>query len=116
MRHRLLPVISLLAAQQLLAPVNTAALADEAEISRGSKIVQQNCARCHATGRSDASRDPKAPPLRSLAKKYPLHFLAEALAEGITTGHNDMPEFVFDPEQIDSILAYLGSISEAAKQ
>ena len=37
--------------------------------------------------------------------------LAEALAEGISTGHPDMPEFVAAPEQVDAIIAYIRSIN-----
>jgi mono/diheme cytochrome c family protein len=37
--------------------------------------------------------------------------LEEALAEGISTGHPDMPEFVADPDQIDAILAYIESLN-----
>jgi mono/diheme cytochrome c family protein len=36
--------------------------------------------------------------------------LEEALAEGISTGHPDMPEFIFEPDQIEAILAYIGSL------
>jgi hypothetical protein len=32
------------------------------------------------------------------------------LAEGLSTGHPDMPEFVFEPHDISAILAYLQSI------
>jgi hypothetical protein len=41
-------------------------------------------------------------------------YLAEALAEGIVTGHGPirMPEFVFSPEEIDDLLAYLRSVQE----
>ena len=40
--------------------------------------------------------------------------MAEALAEGIVTGHGpvNMPEFVLTPDQIDALLAYLVSIQE----
>jgi hypothetical protein len=38
--------------------------------------------------------------------------LAEALAEGLSVGHPDMPELVFEPDQIVAILAYLKSIQE----
>ena len=36
--------------------------------------------------------------------------LAEALAEGILTGHRDMPEFHFPPSDINAIIHYLQSI------
>jgi cytochrome c len=45
-----------------------------------------------------------------LARKYPIEGLAEALAEGLTVGHPDMPEFVFEPDEVGAILSYLNSI------
>lgn len=79
-------------------------------ISRGETLVTTNCARCHAVRRSDKSRHPDAPPFRILSQRYPLYDLEEALAEGISTGHPDMPEFVASPDQIDAIIAYIGSL------
>ena len=40
--------------------------------------------------------------------------LAEALAEGILTGHGpvEMPEIVLEPEEIESLLGYMQSIQE----
>jgi len=38
--------------------------------------------------------------------------LAEALAKGLCVGHPDMPELVFEPDQVAAILAYLKSIQE----
>jgi mono/diheme cytochrome c family protein len=36
--------------------------------------------------------------------------LAEALAEGIVTGHPTMPEFALDPAQVNDFVAYLKSL------
>ena len=88
------------------------ASAQDAVLARGLSIVDGNCSRCHAVGRAGSSPLTKAPAFRDLSKRYPLEQLEEALAEGIKTGHNDMPEFRFDPGEIDAILAYIGSISE----
>jgi mono/diheme cytochrome c family protein len=85
--------------------------AADSRISRGEALVKANCARCHAVGPADESRHPDAPPFRTLSQRYPLRDLEEALAEGITTGHPDMPEFVADPDQIDAILAYIESLN-----
>jgi mono/diheme cytochrome c family protein len=79
-------------------------------ISRGEALVRANCARCHAVGRTDQSHHPDAPPFRTLSQRYPLRDLEEALAEGISTGHPDMPEFIADPDQIEAMLAYIGSL------
>jgi len=38
--------------------------------------------------------------------------LAESLAEGIVVGHNDMPEFLFEPDDVEALLAYIASLAE----
>lgn len=55
------------------------------------------------------SRPPDAPPFRTLSQRHPLRDLEEALAEGIVTGHPDMPEFMASPDQINAIIAYIAS-------
>ena len=42
----------------------------------------------------------------------PLTSWPKSLAEGLSVGHPDMPEFVFEPDDITAILAYLNSIQE----
>jgi cytochrome c len=79
---------------------------------RGEALLTTNCARCHAVGRTGVSQHPTAPPFRTLSQKYPIEGLAEALAEGLYTGHPDMPEFVFEADDVGAILAYLKSIQE----
>src|SRR5712692_2218200 len=79
---------------------------------RGETLLTANCSRCHAIGRTGASPHSAAPPFRTLSRKYPIEGLAEALAEGLSVGHPDMPEFVFEPDEIAVILAYLKSIQE----
>jgi cytochrome c len=79
---------------------------------RGHRLIETNCSPCHAIERSGTSPHPDAPPFRTLSRKYPVSELEEALAEGIMTGHPDMPEFIAEPEQIDDMIAYLESIQE----
>ena len=80
------------------------------EIEKGRAFATANCARCHALGMDDASPHPKAPPFRVVVERYPSENLAEALAEGIVSGHPDMPVFVLKPEEIEAFLAYLDSL------
>ena len=79
---------------------------------RGLVIVRTNCARCHAIGSTGESPHREAPPFRTLGQKYPIDWLAEALGEGLSTGHPDMPEFVFEANEVRAILDYLQSIQE----
>jgi cytochrome c len=84
---------------------------DNAELKQqGQALLATHCARCHAITPRGDSPHREAPPFRTLGQKYPIEWLGEALGEGLSTGHPDMPEFVFEPEQINAILTYLQSI------
>ncbi len=78
----------------------------------GLDIAKNKCARCHAVGTTDTSTHDKAPPFRDVVTRYPAEHLAESLAEGIVSGHPDMPVFVFQPDEIDAFLAYLNSLGK----
>ncbi len=80
------------------------------DIDRGKKLADDNCARCHAIGLAGTSPRDLAPAFRDLTQRYPVDTLWEALAEGIVTGHPDMPEFIFPLKDIDDILGYITSI------
>jgi len=84
--------------------------AEKALINKGEVLVKQNCSRCHAIGKEGDSSHPQAPPLRTLSRKYPIQDIAESLAEGIVSGHPDMPVFVFNPRDVEAIVQYLQSI------
>lgn len=84
--------------------------AAEADVARGKAMVEANCSRCHAVDTTGESTHPDAPPFRTLSTRYPIDALEEALAEGISTGHQDMPEFIATPDQIKAIIAYIASI------
>jgi cytochrome c len=89
--------------------VAAAAQAQMPQVDRGRALAQANCARCHAIGRTGESSLPKAPPFRTLHRRYPVQNLAEAFAEGIRVAH-PMPEFRLKPNQIDDLIAYLQSL------
>jgi mono/diheme cytochrome c family protein len=101
--ERLIPVL-------LLSLSSAPAIAAPGAVARGGALVQQHCAPCHAVGRTGASPEGRAPPFRELHKRYDVQTLEEALAEGIVTGHNAMPEFRFEPAQIADIIGYLKSL------
>ncbi len=85
--------------------------ADEQQaILHGKMLVVENCSGCHAVGERDKSPNPKSPPFRTLSQRYPLDALEEAFAEGIDTGHPEMPRFVATPDQIADIIAYIGTL------
>jgi mono/diheme cytochrome c family protein len=99
-------VLASLALVPFLAP----AMAQDGRVQRGATFARVNCSQCHAIGLIGESPLSEAPPFRTLHERYPVEDLAEALAEGITTGHPSMPEFQLDAAQINDLIAYLKSI------
>ncbi len=92
--------------------VLAATAADKGLTDKGEVLVKENCSRCHAIGKDGDSPHPQAPPFRTLSSKYPVADLAESLAEGIVSGHPDMPIFVFSPHDVEAIIEYLESVQD----
>lgn len=83
-------------------------------VARGEALLTKNCASCHAVGRSGASPHETAPAFRTLSQRYKIEALEEALAEGLSSGHPDMPEFAFETDDVGAIIDYLNAIQEKA--
>ena len=90
--------------------VANASAADKDLTAKGKSLVTANCSRCHAIGKEGDSPHAEAPAFRTLSNKYPVENLAESLAEGIVSGHPDMPIFVFSPHDVEAIIQYMQSI------
>jgi mono/diheme cytochrome c family protein len=90
----------------LMAPALAASPAEQ----RGKTYALKNCAQCHSVDRATKSRLRTAPPFRTLHQRYPVESLAEAFAEGIYTGHANMPAFELDPDRIHDLLSYLKTL------
>jgi cytochrome c len=89
--------------------------ADTQDTTRGNPklgfaLAKEYCARCHAILKDGESPLAIAPPFRDLHLRYPVEDLTESLGEGIRTGHPSMPEFRFDPDQIENFIAYLKTL------
>jgi mono/diheme cytochrome c family protein len=90
----------------------TEAGAQSPAAQRGLNFVRANCARCHAIDKVSESPLKLAPPFRTLHLRYPIESLQEAFAEGIQTGHQNMPEFRLEPDQIGDVLTYLKTLEK----
>jgi cytochrome c len=86
--------------------------ASPAEIAAGQKMAEEQCGTCHAVARDTQSPMRNAPPFSYLGRNYPISSLAEALAEGIITGHDGMPEWELEPAEIRGLLGYIQSVQE----
>ena len=106
-------ILALIAAVLLLLFGAPLARAVEKDLTaKGEVLVRENCSRCHAIGTEGDSPHPDAPQFRTLSSKYRVTDLAESLAEGIVSGHPDMPVFVFEPTDVEAIIEYLQSIQD----
>ena len=81
-------------------------------LAHGKRVVEANCSRCHASKKGENGAHAEAPNFSGLFKRYPIDALEEAFAEGVYTGHPDMPVFKLTPVQISDVLAYLESIQK----
>jgi hypothetical protein len=100
-----------LAAALTGAPLDVAA---QGSIERGHFMAERLCARCHAISGPGPSPVAKAPAFSTFERTWPVEYLAESLAEGITTSHGpvQIPVFDFTTEEIDDLLAFLKSVQE----
>ena len=101
-------IIALFWSATMIAPILAQ---DDPVIAAGRDMARKLCSSCHAIGREDTSKLPKAPPFRVIAQRYSVWSLQESLAEGIVTGHASMPQFVFNPDQIDQLLTYMDTLT-----
>lgn len=89
------------------------AVSDRAAMeSDGRDIAEAQCAACHAVGPYGDSPNTSAPPFRTILTRYRADVLEEELIAGIQVAH-PMPEFQFNPQGADALIAYLQSIQES---
>jgi mono/diheme cytochrome c family protein len=101
---------SLLLTLPLIFILESAQRVEAANIEQGRRLALLYCAGCHAIDKVSPSPLRIAPPFRNLHKRYPVETLEEALAEGIMTGHPSMPQFQFEPDQINDFITFLKSL------
>jgi mono/diheme cytochrome c family protein len=88
--------------------------AEESDVTQllaadGREIAETQCAQCHAVGSEGESPLREAPPFRTILTRYNADVLEEELIAGIRVTH-PMPEFQFNPQGTDALIAYLRSI------
>jgi len=88
---------------------------DIGDPDRGRMLAERDCGGCHATGVAGRSLLVAAPPFRDLHLRYDVEDLAEALAEGIVTGHPAMPSKAYPPDDVRDLIAYLRGLEPKVK-
>lgn len=90
-------------------------VSQEALAADGRDIAEAQCAACHSIGTYGDSPMAQAPPFRTVLSRYREEVLKEELIEGIRVTH-PMPEFQFNPQGADALVAYLRSIQQPPQQ
>ena len=78
----------------------------------GRDIAEAQCAGCHAVGAYGDSPNPASPTFRTVLSRYRADVLRDELIAGIQVTH-PMPNFQFNPQGVDALIAYLQSIQQA---
>ena len=91
-------------------------LETQRRIDQGRALVERSCSGCHAVGASGSSPNTKAPEFRNLHARHPNLALREPLSRGIAAPHDEMPKFVLSGPDIDTIVAYINSLSASKAQ
>jgi mono/diheme cytochrome c family protein len=94
----------------LLAAMSLSGPAFAQDPSAGLRIAEAECARCHAVGRQGQSPLAPAPPFREFARKWPID--QGNVGERTSMSHGEMPEFIFEPNEIADLVVYLLTIQE----
>ena len=81
----------------------------------GRAIAEAQCSSCHSIGPYGASPNVAAPPFRTVLSRYRADVLEEELINGIRVAH-PMPDFQFNPQGAEALIAYLQSIQEEPAQ
>jgi cytochrome c len=82
--------------------------------AHGKRVLETNCAKCHAISAEGNSPHPDAPLFRELMQFYPVDAIEEAFSQGIETRHPDMPIFKMTELQIADVIVYLQSIQKSS--
>lgn len=103
-------ILAAFAAALLLAGLADARAQEPA--ARGRALLKEYCARCHAIDRLDTSPHRAAPPFRVIGESFDLDRFARQLRRGLASSHPEMPEFHFNADDADAVVAYLRTIQQ----
>ena len=104
MRIKLICAVCILAAWS--ATIATAATQDR--VAEGHKLAQQWCTGCHIIEPGTTSASDVAPPFPKIAQDKRL--TPDQLRVWLTNPHPPMPNLSLTREEIDNLVAYIGSL------
>jgi mono/diheme cytochrome c family protein len=94
----------------LPAAETTGAPIPDERVGRGEAVAELACASCHAIGADGDSPHAEAPPFGLLSQSVDIGTLKQAFADGTVSDHPDMPNWDFDPLDVDALIVYLETV------
>jgi mono/diheme cytochrome c family protein len=76
-------------------------------LDHGRLVAEQRCGKCHATGDKGTSPHKITPPFRDLSVRFPIEMLEQALSTGTISGHDEMPMFDLEPDDMRALIAHI---------
>ncbi len=77
----------------------------------GLALAEKNCSGCHAIGAAGVSTLKDATVFQNIFQKHQLYDLRRPVTQAILASHQKMPQFKVSPQDVDTIVAYINSIS-----
>lgn len=91
------------------------AAAQSPDVAAGQRLAQRICGECHAVTGDGPSPLADAPPFKDLPGRFDLTQFTDAYDAGMFEGHPRMPLVELDPDQLDELAAFLGSLEKPAR-
>jgi cytochrome c len=102
--------LQLLMASCVLFALTACVSTPQESVDWSRRLVQSNCARCHAVGAQGSSPNAFAPEFRTLRQTYSQASIEETFTAGDIAEHPPMPHFANRPNDNRDILNYIDSI------
>lgn len=94
------------------------AVASETEkrIREGEDLATRQCGGCHGVAAKGFSPNKDAPEFRNIYRRHALFQLRQPITRAVQASHAQMPQFQLSAEEMNSIVAYINSLSEPSAE
>ena len=85
---------------------------ESGDARRGHQLAEMTCAQCHAVEKGRMrSRNGQAPTFETIATTRGINPMAIRVA--LRTSHREMPNLMLSNEEVDDVIAYIGTLKSA---
>ncbi len=80
-------------------------------VRQGAALAEKNCGGCHAMGAMGVGLNKDATVFQDMFRKHQFYALRRPVTKAVLATHEKMPQFKVSPQDVDTIIAYINSIS-----